>query len=525
MPEDKNKQPRGDSENEDGHTESTDLAKIDPVTDDTNSDVDVEASAPPDATAKTPSQPGMFGRVPWVASLAMILVIIVAIMSLQNSQQAGQLQLVQDKAFKLNQQLVQEQQDFVQQLNSIQSNIAQNNTQFKTQFETLLADLSTAQRDRFDLEEKIKQVSIQASANGRDPLKWRLAEIEYLLSLANHRLVLSQDHITALTALNDADKRLRTIADPGLSQIRMTIAKEIKSLQAVQDPDIAGMAMKLSALVEGIGQLPLVNRERMLVYEETGERQEVDSWDKIPAAIWRDLKGLVTVRRSDLSIEPILPPDELHYLSQNLGLKIEQARLALLRKDEALFRSNLKDTGLWVSRYFDHDTVAVTAVIETINALMVTEVVATMPDISSSLRQLRRWRDSHETASYRPRAILKSKLKSKPKTISKKTQAIKPKKVSKITPVKVPQKPVAKIKEIKKTDITLKPAQIKSSITDGKIPPLKSATDRGLSSSAVSMQQPPIIELSTEPHKAATDISVVTKSTTEVVAKPSEVAP
>ncbi|MFV2055795.1 MAG: uroporphyrinogen-III C-methyltransferase, partial [Thiohalomonadales bacterium] len=311
--------------------------------------------------------------------------------------------------------------------------------QYQSQVEKLSGDLSSAQTERFDLEEKIKTVSLQASSKGRDPLKWRIAEIEYLLALANHRLILSQDYSTALTALQDADQRLRRIADPGLTAIRRVIASEVKSLESVQPPDIAGMALKLSALGEGISQLPLVNRERLLTAETSGLGKEVDSWQEIPSAIWRDVKGLVTVRRNDMSIERILPPDELHYLSQNLGLKIEQARLALLRKDTELFRSNLKDTGLWVGRYFDQDTASVKNVVNTVNELLVVDLNPPMPDISASLRELRLWRESQASARLNRPIVAQVPSES----ISAQTSSP----VSDQTPpaalAKIPEKPVA----------------------------------------------------------------------------------
>ncbi|MGB1191564.1 MAG: uroporphyrinogen-III C-methyltransferase, partial [Pseudomonadales bacterium] len=55
---------------------------------------------------------------------------------------------------------------------------------------------------------------------------WRLAEVEYLLRLANQRILISQDTATALSLLNTADQILLTLADPRFFDIRKAIAED-----------------------------------------------------------------------------------------------------------------------------------------------------------------------------------------------------------------------------------------------------------------------------------------------------------
>jgi uroporphyrin-3 C-methyltransferase len=299
------------------------------------------------------------------------------------------------------------------QMADLQSqSLANENSKLRSQLDELQHQISDLQREDLNsnlaLEElqkrlqsdlklqsdSLKQLGQQfqalAADKGKDPMIWRLAEVEYLLSVANQQLMLKRDVDTALTALQDADRRLESIADPALIPVRKLIASEITALKSVDVPDITGMALRLSSLVDSIETLPLVNRERAktdLAMDDT----QVDSFNELMAKIMEDLKGVVSIRRSNEPIEPLLPPDEQHYLSQNLGLKLEEARIALLRHDTATFQQNLADTRQWVQRYFDPESAAVSNVIATLDDLQGVDLKPPLPDISDSLRELRRW--------------------------------------------------------------------------------------------------------------------------------------
>lgn len=368
-----------------------------------------------DKITKQPTS--IIGRIPWVAVFSLIICIGILYMVLQNAKQSEQLKTAQ-------QLLDQSQQEYQRRMDGVQTTLGE----YKNQIATLVNKLSDAENGQTTLEEKIKQVGKQVAEKGKDPLIWRIAEVEYLLSIANERLQLSQDVDTAIAALKDADKRLRSMADPGLSKIRQAIADEIKTLQSLEVPDIAGMSMRLEALVKGIEQLPLVNRERVEKPQKVKSSNEVESWKQIPAAMWKDIKELVSVRRNDQKIEPLLPPTEKHYLSQNLGLKLEQAKVALLRQDTKVFRGNLKDTGLWVARYFDQDASSVRHVVATINDMLGKELTPNTPDISGSLRQLRLWKTSQQKVAVKTpvSAISKKKVaKTKEKIVAKNKAIVK----------------------------------------------------------------------------------------------------
>jgi len=343
---------------------------------------------------KSTTQPyrGLRARIPWTVAIG--LAVFLAIAYQLNEKIDDQSFDRREQIEALKKQLATQQETTAQKLELQQQALRQVSAELERVQTQLSNEQAKSAQERLDLEAKIKQVENETAAKGKDPLNWRVAEVDYLMALANHRLQLTGDVDTARTALLDADKRLRQIADPGLNGVRMALADEIKSLDGVEQPDIAGMANQLSALVGGIEQLPLSNREHQREPMPAQADDNVSSWRELPGKLLAEIRSLVVIRRHDHPIEPLLPPPEKHYLAQNLGLKLEQARLALLRRDDAVFHANIADTQSWVERYFDKQEATVQSALDNLTAMQLAKLRPELPDISKSLRELRAWRQA-----------------------------------------------------------------------------------------------------------------------------------
>ena len=235
------------------------------------------------------------------------------------------------------------------------------------------------------------KVAMEALATklGRTSNEWRLAEIEYLLTIANHRITLAHDFATAITVFETADQRIKLLGDPALLKIRQSIKNELQVLRAAEQPDLAGMALTIGSLASKVENLPLIDKERVAVATGEIKDQAPESWRDIPAAVWKDIKSLVVVRRHQKATEPLLPPSESWFLYQNLRLKLEQARLALLRRDTGLFRQNLKEADAWIKTFFNDGSSSVISAQKQISDLVKIELQPTSPDVNGSLLQLR----------------------------------------------------------------------------------------------------------------------------------------
>lgn len=226
---------------------------------------------------------------------------------------------------------------------------------------------------------------------GRSGTQWIIAEAEYLLRVANHRLILARDTGTARVALELADQRLRDTRDPGWAGVREQIARDIARLGAFEPADSAGLSARLSALIEQIPQLKIeratIGPERTLperVARKPGER----SWDTLLDDLWSGFKDSVRIRQRDEPVQAMLAPESQFFLYENLKLHLEAARLGVARNDNALYRENLTTAAEWLGRYFETGDGQAAKLGEAIDALLQTELKPELPDISQSLRAL-----------------------------------------------------------------------------------------------------------------------------------------
>jgi len=226
---------------------------------------------------------------------------------------------------------------------------------------------------------------------GRSGTQWMIAEAEYLLRIANHRLILARDTETARIALELADQRLRDTKDPGWAGVREQIARDIARLSAFEAPDSAGLSARLAALIEQIPQLKIaratIGPERTLpqkVAREPGER----SWDTLLDDLWSGFKDSVRIRERDKPVPAMLAPEQQFFLYENLKLHLEAARLGLARGDQALFRDNLRVAADWIDKYFEPDVGPTAMLHKAIGEMLAIDIRPELPDISHSLRAL-----------------------------------------------------------------------------------------------------------------------------------------
>jgi len=228
---------------------------------------------------------------------------------------------------------------------------------------------------------------------GRNSHDWAVSEIRYTLRQASTRLQLFKEKETALVALKIADQQLAELADPALHKVRATLNKEIIALSSVKEIDLEGVSLTLSAIKEQVGELSVAQLEtvkqdtikRAVPEKEVGTLPE---WKKHTDAIWSEMKSLVSIRRTDKKILPLLSEQESRQIKQALGLKIEIARLALLQRNTTLFRTSIKEATSWLNAYFNPEQAAVVAILEKLNAMNALSLEPTFPDISGALSQL-----------------------------------------------------------------------------------------------------------------------------------------
>jgi uroporphyrin-3 C-methyltransferase len=289
-----------------------------------------------------------------------------------------------------------------QQLQQLQQNLEQRLGSQREADQTLQAELAQLRERQKVLSESLDTLLRENRHLQRD---WLVNEAEYLVRLANQRLVLARDVDTAIAALKTADARLKETGDPSLIGLRKALAEDIVALQGVPRPDITGLSLRLSALGQAIDTLPLLTPEpEQAATPAPGKTApQVHSWRELPKVIWEDLKSLVIIREHGGPIKPLLAPEQHFFLIQNLRLQLEQARLALLNGEDGIYHERLATARRWIETWFDPDSDRTRRFLNQLAELDKINIQPTLPTLDRSYQAFQAWR-ARQTAPGLPPA-------------------------------------------------------------------------------------------------------------------------
>lgn len=215
---------------------------------------------------------------------------------------------------------------------------------------------------------------------------WKLAEIEYLLRLANQRLQLQQEVSGAEALMKAADTILAELDDPALLLVRELIAEERTALGAAKSFDRQGIYLKLQALKNQI-KTSIEPPEHFVEEKSPADSSTEAQAETESSSIWQQLKVLVQVRHRDEAFDAPLRQSQYQLLEHSLLLMIEQAQWALLKQEQTLYKESLQNAINWINGKLRHTKAqTLQSELETLSTLTITQ---SLPEISASLRQLR----------------------------------------------------------------------------------------------------------------------------------------
>lgn len=249
--------------------------------------------------------------------------------------------------------------------------------------------------------------SVQGISTGaRDA--WLLAEAEYYMQIGNAQLQLANNPQLASVALAHADDRLLQLADPRLTNIRAALSDELRALKVMTKPDTAGITLALTSLAGVVDSLPL-QQEVVLREQATTEiSSALSGVDRALASFKGAMSSIVSVRREDEAMQPLIAPEAQYFLRANLALQLQAARLALLRGEEAIFRQSLDDVEAWLSEYYATGNSSVQSAQQTIAGIRGSTLSVAVPDISLSLRLLRQFNGLARAPRAQPATVAES---------------------------------------------------------------------------------------------------------------------
>jgi len=248
-----------------------------------------------------------------------------------------------------------------------------------------------------------QQVALEALyqelARNRD--EWQLAEIEQVLAIAQQQLQLSGNVRAALLALQLAESRLSRVDRPQFLPVRRALIRDIDRLKSLPALDVPGLSLALDRLVSSVDALPLAFDERV-ERPASGKAAmpaplpEDGFFARLGGEVWKELRQLVVVRKVDTPEPPLVPPPQAWFLRENLKLRLLNARLALLTRDEAGYREDLRVAQGWIQRYFDARAKGSQSALAQLKQLSSASISFEPPSITDSLEAVRGFKARRE---------------------------------------------------------------------------------------------------------------------------------
>ncbi|MEX0605087.1 MAG: uroporphyrinogen-III C-methyltransferase [Marinobacter sp.] len=250
--------------------------------------------------------------------------------------------------------------------------------------------------------EKLATQQRQIDHNARELLEsgnrtrtdWLLAEAEYLLRIANQRLLIEKDFKGALAALRSADEVLTETDDIGVYPVREQLAKEILALRGISGVDRTGLYLQLEAAIASIHELTdsALAGNSPIAPAKPDDAQEDTTGNPLQRA-WQHtretLNDVIVVRRMDETIKPLMSPDQSAYARLNMQLMLEEAELAVLRGNQTLFDRALTKAVKALTDWYDDSDERIQGLTNSLQELQGREIDPELPDISQSLALLK----------------------------------------------------------------------------------------------------------------------------------------
>jgi uroporphyrin-3 C-methyltransferase/uroporphyrinogen III methyltransferase/synthase len=243
---------------------------------------------------------------------------------------------------------------------------------------------------------------------------WTLSEIEQVLSTASQQLQLAGNVHGALIALQTADSRLARLDKPQFIFIRRAISKDMERLKSLPGVDLAGTALRIDSVIGQIDKIPLLVDEkislpatqpknaksngtaRMGAADSTTAAGDwvavlVENWRSWTNEMWLEIRQLIRIRDVENPDALLLSPTQSFYVRENLKLRLLNARLALLSRNETAFRSDLIAAQDIIAKYFDTRAKQTQATQTLMKQVQASNLAIDLPTLAESLDTVRNY--------------------------------------------------------------------------------------------------------------------------------------
>ena len=220
---------------------------------------------------------------------------------------------------------------------------------------------------------------------------YALAEVEHLLTIASHNLLLGYNYDTTVSALDAASIRLAGIAIDEAKVIKGQLDRDVRILKSSNQIDLSKSILFLSDLSDRIDSLPL---KKILMKNKLQNNKEIDyiNEDKVKnflTIILEELKSLIIIRRNENVTQDFFLPDEINLLKLNIKFELANAKLALLNRDKKSLENSILQINNYLEDYYDLSDLQTEDIHDQLSQIVNLDFSTPNIDINSSLESVR----------------------------------------------------------------------------------------------------------------------------------------
>ena len=259
-----------------------------------------------------------------------------------------------------------------------------------------------AQKKLVELEQATAEAAVAEAPAGPGRDEALLFEVERLVTLAMHDAQLTRQPATALAALELADARLAAANEPRWAALRRALTRDIERLRAVPAADITGSALKLDQLIAGADVWPMANApaapppvsppkaaptaaaRKAEPAAEAPPPPPPGAWQQVRAWLATEFGELVRIHDVGTPEALLLTGEQGKLVRSQLKLRLLGARVALLARNDKLYRADLDNAQTLLALYFEARHAGVANAAAALRQLTATTLAPDLPTLADS---------------------------------------------------------------------------------------------------------------------------------------------
>ena len=227
----------------------------------------------------------------------------------------------------------------------------------------------------------------QTIANATDMQGLNLAEVHYLIKMADHKLQFEHDKDTAIIALEKANQRLSEVKESAFTETQNRIKETLAALNSIKIPPREEMLKKLNDISARLNGAPiLANAELSKLRSDFSQR----SSDATPAntaiqKIWDSIKHLFVIEKKRVKTPALMAAEDAFYLNQNIQLQLNAAKNTVIENLPDAYLASINQTIDWIKTYYNQENAQVALAIAELNQLKEIPLRSDLPKVTAIL--------------------------------------------------------------------------------------------------------------------------------------------